>query len=312
MRIGLYANPDKDPGFTVTGQVAGYIRQGGAVAVVGDDGNTAAMLAAVPDAQAGHYTDCDCIISLGGDGTFLSAAHLPCCVDIPLIGINLGSVGFLPEILPGQLADALDKLLKGNWVLEERMMLQVSCYDPSGRLIESGRALNDAVVSRGGHSRIVNLELSIDRELVDRIPGDGLIVSTPTGSTAYSLSSGGPIIHPELTLLLITPICPHTLHNRSYIASDSSRVIIRICDYPYQAVLAIDGRREIHLESNSSVVIERSARNFKMIRLGPDHFYATLPQKIHARGRTYYETVEKRETGAAAESDPGKGDLNPG
>ncbi len=293
MRIGLYANPDKDSDYHITRKVAALIKEHGATAVIGENHDATDILAAVPDGRIGSYHDCDCIISLGGDGTFLSAAHLPCCGELPLIGINLGSVGFLPEILPDELPTAIGQLVQGCWTMEERMMLAVSCYDPAGRLLETGNALNDAVVSRGGHSRIVNLELTIDKELVDRIPGDGLIISTPTGSTAYSLSSGGPIIHPELALMLITPICPHTLHNRSYIASPGSRVIVRICDYPYQAVLAIDGRREIALASDSLIVIERSPRILRMIRLGADHFYATLPQKIHARGRAYYETVEK-------------------
>jgi len=311
MRIGLYANPDKDPGYQVTGKAASLIKAAGAAAVVGPE-HKPDLLAAAPDAEFGEFATCDCIISLGGDGTFLSAVHQPCCTSIPIIGINLGSVGFLPEIMPDDLDHALRQLVRGDWQIEQRMMLQVDCHDASGKLIESGRALNDAVISRGGRSRIVNLELTINQELVDRIPGDGLIVSTPTGSTAYSLSSGGPIIHPELMLMLITPICPHTLHNRSYIASDSSRVIIRLCDYPYQAVLAIDGRQEVYLDSDSTVVIERSARNLQMIRLGPDHFYAALPRKIHARGRTYNETVEKRETGPFAPGDPGESDRDPG
>ena len=311
MRIGLYANPDKDPDYSVTSRSASLIRSMGAEAVIGPN-HSGAVLAAVPDAVSGTYASCDCIISLGGDGTFLSAVHLPVCDSIPIIGVNLGHVGFLPEIMPDDLEPCLDRLVRGLWHIEQRMMLQVACYDATGKLMEQGHALNDAVISRGGHSRIVNLELTINSEIVDRIPGDGLIVSTPTGSTAYSLSSGGPIIHPELMLMLITPICPHTLHNRSYIASDISRVIIRLCDYPYQAVLAIDGRHEVYLESDSSVVIERSERNLKMIRLGPDQFYAALPRKIHARGRTYYEAVEKRETGTPAPGDPGSGHCDPG
>lgn len=311
MRVGLYANPEKDPGYVVTARAATLLRAAGSVAIVGS-GQNDDLLAAAPDAESGDFAGCDCIISLGGDGTFLSAVHLPCCENIPVIGVNLGSVGFLPEILPDELDRALRQLVQGFWHLEQRMMLAVASYDASGRLIEAGHALNDAVISRGGRSRIVNLELTINQELVDRIPGDGLIVSTPTGSTAYSLSAGGPIIHPELMLLLITPICPHTLHNRSYIASDSSRVVIRLCDYPYQGVLAIDGRQEVYLDSGSTVVIERSERNLRMIRLGSDHFYAALPHKIHARGRTYYETFEKRETGTTAAGDPGESHRDPG
>lgn len=306
MRIGLYANPDKDPELKVTSRAAELIRRAGAVAVVAPDALP------VPGTERAAYATCDCLISLGGDGTFLSAVHLPCCEDLPVIGVNLGRVGFLSEIHPDHLEPAITRLAANAWSMEQRMMLDVACFDVQGRLVEEGRALNDAVVSRGGRSRIVSLELTINDVLVDRIPGDGLIVSTPTGSTAYSLSSGGPIIHPELNLLLITPVCPHTLHNRSYIASDASQVVVRICDYPHQALLSIDGRQEVLLDADSTVVIRRSSRNLKIIRLGPDHFYATLPQKIHARGRTYYETIEERETSPSASGDPGPGHHDAG
>ena len=292
MRVGLYANPEKDVHFSVTRQVAQKLHALGAEAVIGED-HTGLQSIDIPKAVRGSYANCNCIISLGGDGTFLSAAHLPGCRDIPLIGVNLGSVGFLPELLPHELDDALERLVRGHWNLEQRMMLSVAGFDAAGGEITSGYALNDAVISRGGRSRIVTLELMINETLVDRIPGDGLIVSTPTGSTAYSLSSGGPIIHPELMLLLITPVCPHTLHNRSYIAAENSQVKIRLCDYPYQATLSIDGRHEVAMESGSQVIIRKADRTLKMIRLGPDHFYAMLPQKIHARGRTYHETIEE-------------------
>ncbi len=285
MRIGIYANPDKDPGYAVARRAAQIINAAGSVCVV-DPSCRDTALAAEPGVEMAEYADSDLLICLGGDGTFLSAVHLAGCDHVPIIGVNLGSVGFLLEILPENLEKSIHRLLDGQYHLEQRMMLDVSCYDERQNLLETGFALNDAVISRGGKSRILTLEMDINQETVDRIPGDGLIVSTPTGSTGYSLSSGGPIIHPELSLMLITPICPHTLHNRSYIAADNSRVVIRICDYPYQALLAIDGRQEIYLNSGSSIVIRRSDRCQSLIRLGPDTFYATLPQKIQARGET--------------------------
>ena len=285
MRIGLYANPIKDRAYQVTSHAAALIQSLGATAVIGPlDRDT--ILSEVPGVMVGEYSSCDVLLCLGGDGTFLSAVHLAGCSDIPIIGVNLGSVGFLPEILPEALDESIRQLIQGPVHHEHRMLLDVDCYDESDTLVESGFALNDAVISRGGMSRILTLDLMINHETVERIPGDGLIISTPTGSTAYSLSAGGPIIHPELRLLLITPICPHTLHNRSYIASDSSQVVVRIVDYPYKAVVAIDGRQEIELESGGTVVIRRSDHSMKLIRLGHDRFYTTLPQKVHARGVT--------------------------
>lgn len=285
MRIGIYSNPDKDPSFQVASRAAGLINNAGSTCVV-DSSYQNTALSSLPGMESADYATCDMLVCMGGDGTFLSAVHLAGCEKTPIIGVNLGSVGFLPEILPENLDQAIRQLLNGQFRIERRMMLDVLCYDAQQQLLESGFALNDAVISRGGKSRILTLELAINQETVDRIPGDGLIVSTPTGSTAYSLSAGGPIIHPELALMLITPICPHTLHNRSYIAADSSRVIVRICDYPFQALLAIDGRQEIYLNNDSSIVIRQSERALSLIRLGSDNFYATLPQKIHARGKT--------------------------
>lgn len=293
MRIGLYTNPDKDPDYQVTNRLASLIRAAGATPVADTISHTL-IQGAVPDLAVADYSECDCLISIGGDGTFLSAVHLPRCETVPIIGVNMGSVGFLPEILPQDLEQAIPRLVQEPWHIEQRMLLCVFAYDKEGRLIDKGYALNDAVVSRGGRSRIVNLELTINQEVVELVSGDGMIVSTPTGSTAYSLSAGGPIIHPELMLLLITPICPHTLHNRSYIAKSDSKITIRLCDYPYQAVLAIDGREEIFLGSGSSVVIEKAPRSLQMIRLEPEHFYTLLPQKIHARGRSYRQPPEEK------------------
>jgi NAD+ kinase len=285
MRIGLYSNPEKDPSYQVARLTAALIMEHGSTCILSPEYRNT-LLAEAPAVEIADFSSCDLLICQGGDGTFLSAVHMPGCENLPVIGVNLGSVGFLPEILPEHLPAAIDALISGQYHLEQRMMLEVRCLSPNNELLEEGFALNDAVVSRGGKSRIITLELTINQEVVDKIPGDGLIVATPTGSTAYSLSAGGPIIHPELSLILITPICPHTLHNRSYIASDASRIIIRICEYPYYALLAIDGRQEIELGSGCSVIIRRSARSLRTIRLGSDNFYAALPQKIQARGRS--------------------------
>ena len=285
MRIGLYSNPDKDPAYRVARQAAALIRQHGAVSVTGPASRDTA-LGADPLVEVAEYSGCDIIICIGGDGTFLSMVHQKGCESIPLVGVNLGSVGFLPEILPDGLEEAISRLVSGSYHIEQRMMLEVSCYNARRELLERGCALNDAVVSRGGSSRILTLDLTINKENIDLIPGDGLIISTPTGSTAYSLSAGGPIIQPELSLMLITPICPHTLHNRSYIAADTSRVLVGICDYPGKALVAIDGREDIYIESGGSVVVQKSPRALNLIRLGSDNFYAALSQKIQARGRT--------------------------
>ena len=284
MRIGLYANPDKDIAFATARKAAALISDGGGISVVSTQ-YLDTPLSKAPGVVVDTYANCDLLLCLGGDGTFLSAVHLPGCEHVPIVGINLGSVGFLPEVQPEQLDLAISRLLQKRYRIEERMLLDVRCFDQENNLLERGFALNDAVISRGGKSRILMLDLKINHEMVERIPGDGLIISTPTGSTAYSLSASGPIVHPDLDLMLITPICPHTLHNRSYVTPADSAVMVYICDYPYYAVLAIDGRQDIDLASGCSIIVKQAQRKLQMIRLGDDRFYATLPQKIQARGK---------------------------
>ncbi|MDD2533756.1 MAG: NAD(+)/NADH kinase [Eubacteriales bacterium] len=284
MRIGIYTNPERDQGCVVSRHLAQLILQHGAIPVV-DEKCLGVSFSDIVGVEIDNYSSSDILMTLGGDGTFLSAVHLSGCQDIPIVGVNLGSVGFLQEILPEQLENAVIRLIASDYYIERRMMLSVSCYDPTGQHIETNLSMNDAVVSRGGSSRILTLDLTIDGVVLERVPGDGMIMSTPTGSTAYALAAGGPIVHPQLEIMMITPICPHTLHNRSYLASKTSEIVVEIVDYPHQALLAIDGRRDIYLTSGSRVVVHQADRYLQLIRLGPDNFFADLPQKIHMRGK---------------------------
>lgn len=289
MRIGIYSNPDKDQGFRKAAELAEIIVRRGGQPVIGPDYRDTS-LAAMTGMLIDRYETCDSIVCLGGDGTFLSAVHLPGCQHIPMIGINMGSIGFLPEISPDQIDEAATLLLRRAFRIEKRMMLDVACISADGQVLETGLALNDVVVSRGRHSRILTLDLHINDVVVEQIPGDGIIVSTPTGSTAYSLSAGGPIVHPSLALMMITPICPHTLHNRSYLADEKSEVVITVMPYPYKTLVAIDGRQEIEVPSATRIVVRRAGCDFSLIKLKEDRFFATIPHKIHARGRVSDET----------------------
>jgi NAD+ kinase len=267
-KFGIHANESRDPGFKVRDKV---------VAILADAG-----IEAVFDEQA--YADCELIIALGGDGTFLSLAHIDSARGIPCIGVNLGSVGFLMDIEPEQLEDSLAKLIRGDYFLQERLMLATEVYDDSGRLLMQSEALNDIVVTREGGSRIITTEVSINGVSVERIPGDGLIVASPTGSTAYSLAAGGPIVHPSMDVLLITPICPHTLHNRSYLAPGDALVELSLLDPESVSAVSADGKNTVKLPTGH-IKIKASDRRFLMI-LTEDYFYQRLPQKIQERGRT--------------------------
>lgn len=289
-KFGIFINPLRDPDLEVTGRLLSIIKNAQITAILEHDqvDEFSDFSQKIDTLSAnftyGSFADCELLICLGGDGTFLSAAHYPSAVNLPLIGINLGSVGFLPSVLPEQISSMIFQLSATSFTCEKRMLLSVRHLNSQGR--EKGRykALNDAVISRGGYSRILTLDLLIDHKHIERIPADGLIVSTPTGSTAYSLSSGGPITHPQLEMQIITPICPHTLHNRSYIACPHSQVELNILEYPYPVALTIDGRISRIVETGDSIIITKDEQYATFVRLGEDNFFSELPEKIQLRG----------------------------
>jgi NAD+ kinase len=283
MRIGIISNPMKDLDHGTAIEAAREIVRHGGTAVVGEE-YRASLLAECRDVEIAAYDTCSAILCLGGDGTFLSAVQSHYCSDIPLVGVNLGSLGFLAEIKPARLSESILAILESRFQIENRMMLSVTTRSSDGQ--DKGRhvALNDAVVSRGGISRILTVDLYLDGHHVETVPGDGIIVASPTGSTGYSLSAGGPIVRPDLGILLVTPICPHTLHNRSYITSSDGEVEIVIGDYPYHPVLTVDGRVETLLEQGDHVVVRQADKPLRLLRLGASDFYGSLPGKIYARG----------------------------
>ncbi len=283
MRIGIISNPLKDPGFGVALAASREIAQAGGTPVAGAE-YEGTPLDGAPGLDFAHYASCDAILCLGGDGTFLSAVQSHSLTGVPLVGVNLGSLGFLAEIQPSELPRAVRSILDGCFRIEERMMLDVTARDAEGGVKSRHVALNDAVVSRGGISRILTLDLFIDGRHVETVPGDGLILSSPTGSTGYSLSSGGPILRPDLSLILVTPICPHTLHNRSYVTSGDGEAEAVVCDYPYDAVLTVDGRTETLLSPGDRVSVRRAERPLRLLRLGPSDFFGSMPRKLYARG----------------------------
>ncbi len=283
MRIGLVSNPEKDHGSYWAIRAARAIRRLGGVPVA-DPAGAAPALQSCPDVQSGSCQSCDCILCFGGDGTFLSAVHAHYLDDLPVLGVNLGSMGFLAEVPPDDIEEAVDRILGGRYTIENRMMLDVAHLAGDGSLKRRDVALNDAVLSRGGLSRILTLDLSIDGEHVERIPGDGIIVATPTGSTAYSLSADGPLVSPTLELILVTPICPHTLHNRTHIAAGSSEIVLQVVRYPYLPVLTVDGRLERTLEASDRIVIRKATKPMRLIRIGWSGFYTFLQERLKARG----------------------------
>jgi len=291
MIFGIVSNKDKDKDYTFARRAAAQIKACGSTAVV-DVSYRDTPLGKDPNVTVSPYDGCDLLFSIGGDGSFLSAVHDHYAKDIPIIGVNMGSIGFLTEIQPDQFDDALSRILSGNYVIEDRIQLEVTVKDKDGYEKGRGLCLNDVVIARGFLLHVLTVDLLIDNDYVERLSGDGVILSTPTGSTAYSLAAGGPIVKPELDVFLVTPICPHTLHNRSYVVSQDSVVEIRLRDFHEQPLLSMDGRNEISLSPLDRVYVRKSDHPMKVAKIGYSNFYQTIRQKIRARG-SFYEDGQK-------------------
>jgi len=211
----------------------------------------------------------------GGDGKRLQTARELAPADVPLLGINLGRLGFLVDISPDHLEQRLDQILAGEYRADARAMLEVSSDGVEGR------AVNDVVVHKWNSVRMIELETYIDGQFVNAQRSDGVIVSTPTGSTAYALSGGGPLVHPALDALLMVPICPHTLSNRPLVVGGDSHVELRIRDYEHELVrLTCDGQTNLPLAEGRAIHIRRSKHRLKLLHpRGYDH-YSILRAKL--------------------------------
>ncbi|MHB1485395.1 MAG: NAD(+)/NADH kinase [Saccharofermentanales bacterium] len=283
MRIGLIPNPEKDHKFKKTLQVAGEIAMLGGKAVLDEKYRNKITMESA-DIEFNTYDTCSLLVCLGGDGTFLTAVHDYLKHETPIIGVNMGSVGFLAEIRPQDTLQALTQIFKGEYTTEKRMLLHTICYTHKGAEKMQAISLNDIVITRGGVSRILNIDLFIDGVLIESLPGDGLIISTPTGSTAYSLSAGGPIIQPDLEVILITPLNPHTLHNRSYIVAPHCNVEVVIKEYPFNPLLTSDGVHVCTLEQLDRIQVTKSSLTMNLVKLQCSDFYKSLATKIYSRG----------------------------
>jgi len=218
-------------------------------------------------------------LTIGGDGTLLNACRKVADRDIPVCGINIGRLGFLADIELTELESKLDKILNNDYRIEERLMIAAIIKRDSA-MTYVGSAINDIVVTKGGFARMLTLGLSIDDYLVANYQADGLIVSTSTGSTGYSLSAGGPIINPSLKLLLVTPICPHTLNARPMIISQDEEVRINIAASHTDIVLTFDGQDSYHLLPGDEVIVKKSPLIAQIIKFEDKNYYHTMRTKL--------------------------------
>ena len=226
----------------------------------------------------------DLILTFGGDGTFLIGARTAMEHDIPLMGINLGTVGFLTEEEPEHLPECLQAILNRDYQIEERFLLDVHMPETGERFY----ALNDAVITRGGFARLIRVECSVNDEPFGVFTADGMIAATPTGSTGYSLSAGGPIVQPEMNCIVLTPVCAHSLQKCPCIVSGSSRITFRLLpDRNQTAELQIDGMDRGKLGAGDSILITGSRKTIRLLRIRPYHFFSLLQNKLIEWGTRY-------------------------
>ena len=226
---------------------------------------------------AERLREIDVAMTFGGDGTILKTARLLLAYNIPILGVNMGTVGYLADTEPGELLTALKKLFAGDYKTEKRCALRISCDGCSYV------GINEAVVARGGLSHILTINVKIDGQDIETIRADGVIVATPTGSTAYNLSAGGPIIEPQSRTFVLTPICAHSLTARPIVIGDDSVITLTVSDFRAKDArpsLDVDGKTVKNLEEKSSVDIKLAKEKMTLLRTKPTNFYKTLQGKL--------------------------------
>jgi NAD+ kinase len=221
----------------------------------------------------------DILLVLGGDGTLLAAARVASPRCIPILPVNMGSLGFLTSFTVDELYPALEETLAGRSAFSERVMIQVELIR-NEQTIDTQHVLNDAVVNKSSLARMIELELSIDNAFVCRYRADGLVIATPTGSTAYSLSAGGPILHPSVQAFVITPICPHTLSDRPVVVRDFSCIEVKLDSNAESAFVTLDGQKGIPMEEHDRVRITRSPQCLKLIQPPQKSYFDILRSKL--------------------------------
>ncbi|ACL69412.1 ATP-NAD/AcoX kinase [Halothermothrix orenii H 168] len=220
----------------------------------------------------------DLVFIFGGDGTLLHTAHHFIGADIPLLGVNLGRLGFLAEVEGNELSKALEFILEENYKIEKRMLLEAKVYS-DGEEVYRSYALNDVVINRGARSRMVSIQLYINHQAVTSYRADGLIIATTTGSTAYSLSAGGPIVNPKLKAMVVTPICPHTLYIRPMVVSEEEKLKVTV-EGQDAMMFTADGQYNYPLSTGDEILISASNKEIKMVKLPDRNFYSILHQKM--------------------------------
>jgi NAD+ kinase len=278
LKIGIIAKSNIEEPFEITKKLANWLKEKGVEVYVEKElGKKIRHPNSVDRKDIPELVDV--ILVFGGDGTFLGVARLACKFGTPILGINLGGLGFLTEVTVDELYPMMERIIDGDYEVENRQML-ITSIRRGGKNIGTYEVLNDVVINKGAVARIIDLAIYIDDSHVTTYRADGIILSTPTGSTAYSLSAGGPIVHPRIPVTIITPICPHTLTNRPLVVSSEMKVEIKITTQEPDTYLTLDGQIGVRLKTGDIIEVKRTDTTVKLIKSPFRDFFTILKTKL--------------------------------
>jgi NAD+ kinase len=277
--IGAVVGPRKPEALKVVCELRDWCEARGIELRAVDSVAAEARCAPLAESEGELAEDVDLIVVLGGDGTMLGAARMMGARQIPVLGVNFGFLGYLTEFTLEEMFPALESVRQGDFMVERRMMIDVD-LNRSGGAAASRRALNDAVVTKAAAARMIEIESYINGMFVNSFRADGMIVATPTGSTAYSLSAGGPIVHPSMSAILLTPICPHMLSNRPVVVPGESVVDLVFKRADPDLMLTIDGQPGVELRHDDRITLRRSQATFNLVQPTNRNYFEVLRTKL--------------------------------
>ena len=278
-KIGVFCKPKAPSATDILGRLIPWLRKQNYHIFL--DTGTAAIINETSSYEKREISQqADLLIVLGGDGTLLSVARAAHPHNIPILAVNLGSLGFLAEISIDELYPTLENILAGKFEIENRMLLN-ACIWRNGEKVEDHNVLNDVVINKGAVARIISLQVLVNGQYMTSYRADGLIIATPTGSTAYSLSAGGPIIHPSMHTLVLSPICPFTLTNRSILIPDQSIIQVKLAAEYDDVRVTLDGQEGYDMRAGDILKIKKTKTSLQLIRGPNKNYYQILRDKLH-------------------------------
>ena len=278
-KIGVFCKPKAPSATDILGGLIPWLRKQN-YHVFLDEGTAAIINETSSHEKKEIFQQADLLIVLGGDGTLLSVARVAHPHNIPILAVNLGSLGFLAEISIDELYPSLENILAGKFEIENRMLLN-ACIWRNGEKVEDHNVLNDVVINKGVVARVINLQVLVNGQYMTSYRADGLIIATPTGSTAYSLSAGGPIIHPSMHTLVLSPICPFTLTNRSILIPDQSIIQVKLAAEYDDVRVTLDGQEGYDMRAGDILEIKKTKTPLQLIRGPNKNYYQILRDKLH-------------------------------